>query len=797
MNYITWFDDKDALAVALVGGKNAALAQMIQSLSEAGIQVPPGFAVNVHGFKLFMEENVLREPIALLLQALGARSSAMDIHTVGIRIRRMVMQATMPEVLAQEITAAYQELSDRCEQQHVDVAVRSSATAEDLPSASFAGQQETYLHIRGGSSLLEHCKRGFASLYTDRAIAYRIQKKFDHAKVALSLGIQKMVRSDTASSGVAFSLDTESGFEDVVVINAGYGLGESIVQGIVTPDEFWVYKPTLFTDNYPILKKQLGEKHVKFVYSKMHKTGIKKERVSANEARLFCLTDAEVVVIARAVVTIEKFFSAQQGSWCPIDVEWAKDGKDGAIYIVQARPETVHSQQQRLKAAISYRLTKKATPLAAGISIGKKIAAGKVRIVRTFAQVKQVKPGDIVVTHMTQPDWVPMLSNVGGIITAQGGRTCHAAIVSRELGIPAIVGVEHIMDLVKNGMMVTIDCSPGLVGSVYKGALPFLKMTAPVVRDGHDSPYMMMLSDPRQAFQASRTPNNGVGLLRLEFIIAQHIKIHPLACIEHKIIKPSVVRKKIKELTAAYNDPQEYYVQVLAQGIATIAAAFHPHPVIVRLSDFKSNEYAHLLGGESFETREENPMLGCRGARRYYDQKYEKAFELECRAINFVRKRMGFTSVHIMVPFVRTVSEAQKVVALLAHHGLTRVKNGLSLSMMVETPENALSLAGYHEYFDHYSVGSNDLTQLTIGVDRDNASVAELFDESNSAVIQLISVAIDAAHKAGKKISICGQGPSDNPALGSLLLKKGIDTLVLTQDALLALLSEPLTNGLK
>ena len=703
----------------------------------------------------------------------------------------MIASGEMPSELADEITAAYRKLSKFYNQKASDVAVRSSATAEDLPTASFAGQQETFLNIRGDKALLNACKKSMASLFTDRAIIYRIEKGFDHFLVALSVGVQKMIRSDKATSGVAFSLDTETGFKDVIMIDAAFGLGESIVKGLVNPDEYFVFKPTLEKGYDPIIKKRLGTKKVKIIYSSSSRYPTKRVAVSKKEQRQFVLHDDEVLELAHMVNAIDKYYSSLHKRWMPMDVEWAKDGIDGKLYILQARPETVHAQRSGTMIKI-YRLKKSVDPkkiLTTGQSIGQQIASGPARVIRNVKDINKVQKGDIIVTTMTDPDWVPVMKRAAGIVTNLGGRTCHAAIVSRELDRPAIVGTKDATKRIKNGQKITIDCAQGAEGFVYEGAIPFeIKETDLKKLPKLPIDLMVNIANPDNAFTVGQLPVAGVGLARIEFIITNEVKIHPMALLRPKSIKNKKVKQQIEDLTAAYSSKQQFFIDTLSQGIGMIAAAFYPRPVIVRLSDFKTNEYRNLLGGDQFEIEEANPMLGLRGASRYTHELYQDAFRLEVDALQKVREGMGFDNVMVMLPFVRTVDEAKRVVDLLAHCGLRRHKKGLKLVMMCEIPSNVIMIDEFSRYFDGFSIGSNDLTQLTLGVDRDSAVLADLFDERDPAVKKMMVMAIEGAHRNKRFIGICGQAPSDYPELAEFLIKKGIDSISLNPDSVLPFL---------
>ncbi len=787
MKFIKPFRSLSLADVPLVGGKTASLGQMLFSLSDAGIAVPDGFAITADAYWYYVEYNGLMPQINQLMAQLHDYNDLQKLQEIGQAIRTLFVRGRMPDDLAAQILSAYNHLAKEYRQAKLSVAVRSSATAEDLPTASFAGQQESYLNISGDYQLIEACKKCFASLFTDRAIVYRHDKNFDYTKIALSIAVQKMVRSDKASSGVAFSLDTESGFKNVVLINASYGLGEAIVQGLVVPDEFVLFKPTLKQGFNAIIKKERGSKTTKIVYDDY---GTKQVPVSRSEQMAFSLSDEDVLTIAKAVCAIEDFYSEKKGSWSPMDVEWAKDGKDGKLYIVQARPETIHASENHLQ--ISQYELKNPTdvhPLVTGQSVGQHIVSGTARIIESVHDIERVQQGDIIVTRMTDPDWVPALKKAVGIITQMGGRTCHAAIVSRELHIPAVVGAEDAMTKITNGSSITIDCSQGKTGFVYPGILPFTIKTIELQEiPTAPADVMINLADPERAFSLSFLPVAGVGLARIEFIITTTIKIHPLALVYPELVHDKKAIKLINDLTAGYTDKKEFFVDCLAQGIATIAAAFYPKPVIVRLSDFKTNEYRNLIGGASFEPKEENPMIGFRGAIRYYSDQYKDAFALECAALKKVREKMGLTNIKIMVPFVRTVHEGKRVIQELAAHAIVQGDNGLEIIMMCEIPSNVILIDEFLKDFDGISIGSNDLTQLTLGVDRDSPLLAGVFDERDPAVKKMFELAIAGALRANKYSGICGQAPSDYPELGDYLIKLGIKSVSLNPDSVLSFL---------
>ena len=793
MQFIKPFEDIRLDDIALVGGKNASLGQMISSLSEKGIRVPHGFAITAAAYWYFLEANKLLEPIREIIGTLADVHDLPRLRVAAAKVRALIEHAKMPDDLAQEIKQAYKELSKRYGQEAIDVAVRSSATAEDLPTASFAGQQETYLNIQGNAALLESCKKSFASLFTDRAIVYRVEQGFDHFKVGLSIGVQKMVRSDKSCSGVAFSLDTETGFSDVIMINAAYGLGETIVKGMVVPDEFAIHKPTLAQGFAPIIKKYCGDKQEKVVYGDTtHPTKI--VPVPEDERLRFSLNDKEILELARMVLDIEEYYSARKNAWSPMDVEWAQDGIDRQLYIVQARPETVHALK-RQDVLTRYRLKidpdqeRSLKVLVTGRSIGQKITAGVVRVIHSVQEIDRVEKGDILVTEMTDPDWVPAMRRAAGIITNRGGRTCHAAIVSRELGVPAIVGAYRATETLHDEQYITLDCSQGEEGYVYEGQLPFEVTEISLEHVPKlDVEIMVNVAAPDRALTLSFLPVEGVGLARIEFIITNSIKIHPMALLHLDKVTDESVRKKIYEITSAYKDGAQFFVQTLAQGIGMIAAAFYPRPVIVRLSDFKSNEYCNLLGGKDFEPIEANPMLGFRGAFRYDHESYREAFALECAALKAVRDVMGLRNIKIMVPFVRTISEARRVIDILAQHGLERHKDDLELVMMCEVPSNVILIDEFCTLFDGFSIGSNDLAQLTLGVDRDSSLLAHAFDERDPAVIAMMRMAIEGAHNNDRYIGICGQAPSDYPELAQLLMEADIDSMSLNPDAVIPFL---------
>lgn len=771
MSYVRWFEELGMSDLEAVGGKNASLGELTRHLSQAGVRVPGGFATTAQAFRDFVQHNHLQERIQKALDSLDV-NDVVTLNQVGAQIRNWVLQGELPPALRDAITQAYRQL----EQQHPNlaVAVRSSATAEDLPEASFAGQQETFLNVQGLDAVLQKVKEVFASLYNDRAIAYRAHHNFAHHEVALSAGVQRMVRSDLGCSGVAFTLDTESGFREAILVTATYGLGELLVQGAVNPDEYFLYKKALQQDHDPILSRTLGSKRQKMVYAA---TGVQALDTSLEERQSFCLSDADLRELGQQALRIEEHYGR------PMDIEWAKDGQDGQIYILQARPETVQSRSGRVLERFA--MKERGTVLIEGRSVGNRIGAGTVRVVHNTSEMQRVQEGDVLVADMTDPDWEPVMKRAAAIVTNRGGRTCHAAIIARELGIPAVVGSGQATEVLKDGDPVTVSCAEGDIGKVYAGSPRYevqrihLDAMPPI-----PVKVMMNVATPERAFGFAALPNAGVGLARLEFVIANTIGIHPKALLDYPQV-PAELAKAIQERTAGYTDPRNFFVKKLAEGVATIAAAFAPNPVIVRLSDFKSNEYAHLLGGSQYEPREENPMIGFRGASRYRAASFADAFALECEALRYVRNQMGLTNVEVMVPFVRTVGEAQEVVNILRSNGLVRGENGLRLIMMCEVPSNALLAEAFLQHFDGFSIGSNDLTQLTLALDRDSGLVAGLFNEQDPAVLQLMSQAIHTAKRLGKYIGICGQGPSDHPELADWLVQQGIDSVSLNPDTVL------------
>ncbi len=776
--FVVWYQDLGMEDVPRVGGKNASLGEMISNLASVGVQVPGGFATTAEAFNQFLEQSGVNERIYQLLDGLDVDDVA-ALAKAGAQIRQWVIETPFHAEFEQAIRNAFEQL---CAGMGDDAsfAVRSSATAEDMPDASFAGQQETFLNVRGYDHVIEAIKHVFASLFNDRAISYRVHQGYDHRGVALSAGVQRMVRSDCASSGVMFSIDTESGFEDVVFVTSSYGLGEMVVQGAVNPDEFYVHKPTVVAGRPAVVRRNLGSKMTQMVYSSEHSHGkqVKIIDVEAKARQQFSLTDAEVEELAKQAIIIEKHYGRA------MDIEWAKDGVDGKLYIVQARPETVRSREDS-NSMERYQLEGTASIVAEGRAIGHKIGSGTAKVLASIADMDQIQVGDVLVTDMTDPDWEPIMKRASAIVTNRGGRTCHAAIIARELGIPAVVGCGNATELVKTGQAVTVSCAEGDTGFVYDGILPFNVVTSRVDQmPALKMKIMMNVGNPERAFSFAKLPHAGIGLARLEFIINRMIGVHPKALLNFAA-QPADVKVQIEQMMAGYASPVEFYIAKLTEGIATLAAAFSPERVIVRMSDFKSNEYANLVGGRQYEPHEENPMIGFRGASRYISEDFRDCFALECEALKRVRNDMGFTNVEIMIPFVRTLSEAAAVIDLLAAHGLKRGENGLKVIMMCELPSNCLLADEFLEYFDGFSIGSNDLTQLTLGLDRDSGLIAHLFDERNPAIKKLLSMAISTAKAKGKYVGICGQGPSDHEDFAAWLMDQGIDSVSLNPDTVL------------
>ncbi len=772
--YTLAFDRLGRGDVDTVGGKNSSLGEMISHLAKLGVAVPNGFATTAQAYRDFLQHEGLAARISKELSNLDA-DDVEELAKVGAKIRSWILATPFPARLEREILESFERMSDGRE---IAVAVRSSATAEDLPDASFAGQQETFLNVRGSTAVLECIHEVFASLYNDRAIAYRVHQGYEHDQVALSAGVQYMVRSDLGASGVMFTLDTESGFPDVVFITSSYGLGETVVQGAVNPDEFYVYKPGIRANKAAIVRRTLGAKAIKMIYGDP-KSGerIRTVDVAPESRNRFSIDQEDIVTLAKQALIIEEHYG------CPMDIEWGKDGENGKIYILQARPETV--QSRRGGTIQRFSLKQRSKVLVEGRAIGQRVGAGRVRVIRDIKEMMRVQAGDVLIADMTDPDWEPVMKRAAAIVTNRGGRTCHAAIIARELGVPAVVGCTDATEVIRDGIEVTVSCAEGETGYVYEGALQFeqknieLDALPPIA-----TKIMMNVGNPDRAFDFAGIPHRGVGLARLEFIINRMIGVHPRALLEYDRL-PQDLQQTIARQMSGYSDPVSFYIEKLSEGVSTIAAAFAPEPVIVRLSDFKSNEYANMLGGARYEPHEENPMIGFRGASRYIDESFRPCFELECRAIKHVREQMGLTNVQIMIPFVRTLSEAEQVIALLAANGLRRGENGLKVIMMCELPSNALLAERFLEHFDGMSIGSNDLTQLTLGLDRDSATIAKLFDERDEAVKKLITMAIDACRKSGKYIGICGQGPSDHPDLARWLVDQGIESMSLNPDTVI------------
>ncbi|RXZ43383.1 phosphoenolpyruvate synthase [Crenobacter cavernae] len=777
-NYVIWFEELRMSDVEKVGGKNASLGEMISQLAGSGVRVPGGFATTADAYRDFLAHEGLADRIEAAVSALDI-DNVTELARVGKEVRQWIVDTPFPARLEADIATAWDKMTADAGSADISVAVRSSATAEDLPDASFAGQQETFLNIKGLDNVKDAMKHVFASLYNDRAIAYRVHKGFEHAEVALSAGIQRMVRSDSGAAGVMFTIDTESGFDDVVFVTSSYGLGETVVQGAVNPDEFYVHKPTLKAGRPAILRKTIGSKQIKMEFTDAAEAGrsVKTVDVSELERKQFSITDAEVEELAQYALIIEKHYGR------PMDIEWGRDGVDGKLYILQARPETVKSQEGRVETLRRYRINHKGAILATGRAIGQKVGQGVVRLIKDASEMDSVKAGDVLVTDMTDPDWEPVMKRAAAIVTNRGGRTCHAAIIARELGIPAVVGCGDATELLSEGMEVTVSCAEGDTGNIYEGLLD-VEIIDLALDQMPASPVkiMMNVGNPELAFDFCQLPNEGVGLARMEFVINRQIGIHPKALLEFDKL-PADLKATITDRIAGYASPVDFYVDKLAEGIATLAAAFYPKKVIVRMSDFKSNEYANLIGGQLYEPHEENPMIGFRGAARYVAPAFRDCFDLECRAMKKVRDVMGLTNVEVMIPFVRTLAEAEKVVEILAENGLKRGENGLRLIMMCELPTNAVLADKFLQHFDGFSIGSNDMTQLTLGVDRDSGGpIASTFDERNEAVKALLAMAIKACRAQGKYVGICGQGPSDHPDFAKWLVEEGIETISLNPD---------------
>ena len=777
--HVIWFEKLGKDDVPRVGGKNASLGEMVGHLASQGIRVPPGFATTADAYWQFVAANQLKETIAASLDDLAAGKA--PLSEVGQTIRRAFLRGEWPEVTAKAMRSAYAELCRRAGKPSVDVAVRSSATAEDLPDASFAGQQETFLNIRGDAALLDASRRCYASLFTDRAISYRQAKGFDHMKVALSVGVQRMVRSDLGSAGVMFSIDTETGFDKIVLINASWGLGENVVQGAVDPDEYEIFKPFLSNAAVtPIIEKKLGEKARKMIYGSNDEHPTYNVPTSKVERAAFVLSDSDILTLARWACTIEGHYER------PMDMEWAKDGETGELFVVQARPETVQSRTEA-SAFKTYRVKSKGRKLVSGLSIGEAVVAGRACLIDSPRDMDRFVDGAILVTQTTDPDWVPIMKRAAAIITDHGGRTSHAAIVSRELGVPAVVGTGNATQVLHDEQEVTVSCAEGDEGFIYEGTASFEAEDLdlehiPTTR----TQVMLNLANPAAAFRWWRLPADGIGLARMEFVVSNHIKVHPMALVHFDKLEDRNAKHAIAELTQGYADKTEYFVDRLARGLARIAAAHHPKPVIVRMSDFKTNEYANLIGGTAFEPKEENPMLGFRGASRYYSPRYRDGFALECRAMRRLREDMGFGNVIVMIPFCRSIKEADRVLAVMADSGLKRGVNGLQVYVMCEIPSNVILAKAFAQRFDGFSIGSNDLTQLTLGVDRDSVELAELFDERDEAVKWMIDSVIQEAHKSGAKVGLCGQAPSDHPEFAEFLVACGIDSMSVSPDSFIA-----------
>ncbi|HLC75911.1 MAG TPA: phosphoenolpyruvate synthase [Candidatus Peribacterales bacterium] len=775
--FILWFDELGIEDVPLVGGKNASLGEMYRKLGKKGVQVPNGFAITAHAYFHFIKTAKIDDDIRRILKGLNTHDVE-DLARRGQKVRHVILESELPEDLQEEIIVAYKKFCQMEKSPHLDVAVRSSATAEDLPDASFAGQQETFLNVRGNAHLLTDVKRCFASLFTNRAISYREDKHYNHFDIGLSVAVQKMVRSDLSSSGVMFSIDTESGFKDAVLINSIYGLGEYIVQGITNPDEFYVHKPTLKMGFKPIVKKKLGSKKKKLIYATEGTSPVQEKSVDLPDRKKFSITDEEVLELARWACIIEDHYKK------PMDMEWAKDGRNGKLYIVQARPETVHSQEKG-DVLLEYKIKTHGVVLTQGYAVGAKIGAGKARVIYDVKDIAKFQKGEVLITDITDPDWEPIMKIASAIVTNKGGRTSHAAIVSRELGIPAVVGCEDATENIRTGQFITVSCAEGEVGKIYNGKIPYsVKKTNIKGLKRPKTKIMMNVGTPDSAFGSSLIPNDGVGLAREEFIVTESVGVHPFALINYKD-QTAEVKHKIDGIISGYDSPVEYFVSKLAEGVGMIAAAFYPKDVIVRLSDFKTNEYATMIGGKQYEPEEENPMIGWRGASRYYDPKFAAAFALECKAMKKVREEMGLKNLKIMIPFCRTVDEGKKVQAIMAKHGLKRGKDGLQIYVMCEIPANVILAEDFAKIFDGFSIGSNDLTQLTLGVDRDSNLVAHIYDERNEAVKRMVSSVIKSAKKTKRKIGICGQGPSDHPDFAAFLVQEGIDSISLNPDTVL------------
>ncbi len=782
--FTLWFNEISIQDVPLVGGKNASLGEMYQDLTIQGVKIPNGFATTSEAYWHFLNSAGILDKLKEIMSGLN-KNDVLDLAARGKRARELILDSDLPEDLWMDIKEAYDKLAEEYGADP-DVAVRSSATAEDLPTASFAGQQETILNVRGYHDLKKACIKCYASLFMDRAISYRIDNGFDQFEVALSIGIMKMVRSDIASSGVIFTLDTETGFRDVIFITGAYGLGENVVQGAVITDEFYVFKPTFRKGFRPIIKKSLGEKKIKMIYAtEKSKAMTQNVDVSEEDRRRFCISDEDVLTLARYAMIIEDHYSKKAGKDMPMDIEWAKDGRTGDLFIVQARPETVQSQKER-DVLETYHLERKGHVLVTGRSIGEKIASGKAHVLSDVAHLSSFKPGEILISETTTPDWEPVMKIAAAIVTNTGGRTSHAAILSREFGVPAVVGANGATTKIKAGQEVTVSCAEGDDGVVYDGMLPF-QVEKIRLKDvpRPKTEVMINLGNPEEAFSVSFIPNDGVGLARLEFIIASQIKVHPMALLHPELVADASESREIDDLTFAYNDKSDYFVEKLAQGVGAIAAAFYPKPVVVRTSDFKSNEYANLIGGENFEPKENNPMIGFRGASRYYSERYREGFALECRAIKRVREVMGLDNVIVMIPFCRRVEECRKVLEEMANNGLKRGEKGLLVYLMCEIPSNVVLVEEFCQLVDGISIGSNDLTQLTLGIDRDSEILAQEFDERDPAVEKMISLCIAGTKRSGRHSGLCGQAPSDYPEFAQFLVREGIDSISINPDSVM------------
>ena len=781
--FILWFNEIWIEDVPLVGGKNASLGEMYTNLTPKGVNIPNGFAITAYAYRYLLEQTGAQEKIKEILSDLDTEDMD-NLAERGAKVRRLIKNLEFPDDLRKAIIDSYKKMEEMYGK-NVDVAVRSSATAEDLPDASFAGQQETYLNIYGYEEIIEACKKCFASLFTNRAISYRQDKWFDHFEVALSITIQRMVRSDLACSGVMFSIDTESWFKDAVFLTGSYGLGENVVQGAVNPDEWYIFKPTLREGKKPILSKKVGEKAIKMIYTNDSRTPTKNVPVPAADRKKLVLTDDEVLNLAKQVLIIEDHYSEKKWKFCPMDTEWAKDGKTGELFIVQARPETVHSNQDA-NVLKTYELQGTGKVLIEGRAVGEKIGSGKAHIIKDVADIGEFKAGEVLVTDMTDPDWEPIMKIASAIITNRGGRTCHAAIISRELGIPCVVGTNEGTEVLKDGQEITVDCSSGSEGKVYEGVIDFKINEVNLANLPKTKTHITMnIATPDSAFEKSFIPNDGVGLAREEFVISSYIKVHPLALLHFDELKDEKVKKEIEEMTAGYKNKADFFIDKLAEGVSMIAAAVYPKRVILRLSDFKSNEYANLLGGKDFEPKEDNPMIGWRGASRYYSEQYKEAFGLECKWVLKVREEMGLTNLDVMIPFPRTVEEAKKVIATMAEYGLKQGENGLKVMGMCEIPSNVILAEEFLEVFDGFSIGSNDLTQLLLWVDRDSELVASVYDERNPAVKKMIKQVIDVCNKKGKYVGICGQAPSDYIDFAEFLVECGIQSMSLNPDTVI------------